>query len=117
VSEWVGLAVPTWAGGAALALLALRGWESSVRPGSLVLEEWHSPDLAGVPGSVEVPGRAEALGPVDGLATDGLAAGAVDVGGHGGVSAQASHWQPPGGRTTAATVMTHVSSGYQITAG
>ena len=83
---------------------------------SLALEEWHSPGLAGAPGLGEVPGSAEALGPADGLAADGLADGAVDVGGLGGLPALASLW-PPGGRTTEDTVTTLVSSGYRTTDG
>jgi len=117
---WGGLAVSAWVVSRAhvLELPVLVPLASPVPEelASLALEEWHLPGLAGVPGSDGVPGSAEALGPADGLAADGLAVGAGDVGGLGGLPALASHW-PPGGRTTEATVTTLASSGYRITDG
>ena len=117
---WVGLAASAWVvlrvRVLELPVLAALASQVPEELALLALEEWHSPGLAGAPGSGEVRGSAEALGPADGLAADGLAVGAGDVGGLGGLPALASHW-PPGGRTTEATVTTLASSGYRITDG
>jgi hypothetical protein len=110
VLVWAVGAALAWAGGAALVLLVPREWEWSVRQGSLV--------QAGLLGQAEAPGPEEASGPADGLAADGLADGAADVGGR-GASALASRW-PLAGRTTAAamdTVTILVSVGCPIMAG